>query len=240
MMPIRPDPNPKHWFLDEGKQGIYWRWVQDTWCTYWYRTQAIAEGREREERRQQLILEGLSMIRMEGLGGHWGYYVAPHSHAPTQLRIQWGWWEEVDVEQLHPKQRQECTLRTALKVATVQITSRQSAKLFSSRSSRRNWDSPNPSPAGETAPSPAGECAPSPWFRGGGGAHSLAREGLGESQFRRGNIQYTVVRYSLYICTLGCTWCTYRYRGTVYVKRYKKLQTSYCNLIGFILCREFV
>jgi hypothetical protein len=44
-------------------------------------------------------------------------------------------------------------------------------------SSRRNWDSPNPSPAGECAP-PVLE----------GGAHSLAREGLGESQFRRGDI----------------------------------------------------
>jgi hypothetical protein len=36
--------------------------------------------------------------------------------------------------------------------------SRQSAKLFSSR---RNWDSPNPSPAGECAPPPL-------WFRGEG------------------------------------------------------------------------
>jgi hypothetical protein len=35
-------------------------------------------------------------------------------------------------------------------------------------------------------PSPAGECAPPPVL--GGGAHSLAREGLGESQFRRGDI----------------------------------------------------
>jgi hypothetical protein len=46
-------------------------------------------------------------------------------------------------------------------------------------SNRRNWDSPNPSPAGEFAPPP-------PFL--GGGAHSLAREGLGESQFRRGDI----------------------------------------------------
>ncbi len=35
--------------------------------------------------------------------------------------------------------------------------------------SRRNWDSPNPSPAGECAPPP-----PPPVPRG--GAHSLARE----------------------------------------------------------------
>jgi hypothetical protein len=57
-----------------------------------------------------------------------------------------------------------------------QPQSRQSAKLFSSR---RHWDSPNPSPTGE--------CAPSPLVPG-GGAHSLAREGLGESQFRRWDI----------------------------------------------------
>jgi hypothetical protein len=55
--------------------------------------------------------------------------------------------------------------------------SRQSAKLFLKS---RNWDSPNPSPAGECAPSPP------PVF--GGGEHSLAREGWGESQFRRGYI----------------------------------------------------
>ncbi len=34
-------------------------------------------------------------------------------------------------------------------------------------SSRRNWDSPNPSPAGE--------CVPPPFGSGGGAAHSLAR-----------------------------------------------------------------
>jgi hypothetical protein len=45
-------------------------------------------------------------------------------------------------------------------------------------SSRWNWNSHNPSPAGE--------CAPPPVL--GGGAHSLARKGLGESQFRRGDI----------------------------------------------------
>jgi hypothetical protein len=39
--------------------------------------------------------------------------------------------------------------------------------------SRQNWDSPTPSPAGE--------CAPPPWS--GGGAHSLAGEGVGGSQF---------------------------------------------------------
>jgi hypothetical protein len=49
-------------------------------------------------------------------------------------------------------------------------------------SSRRNWDSTNPSPAGESVPPPP----PPPVL--GGGAHSLAREGLGESQIRRGDI----------------------------------------------------
>jgi hypothetical protein len=47
-------------------------------------------------------------------------------------------------------------------------------------SSRWNWDSPNPSPAGE--------CDPPPFGSGGRGAHSLAREGVGESQFQRGAI----------------------------------------------------
>ncbi len=44
-------------------------------------------------------------------------------------------------------------------------------------SPRRNWDSPNPSPANE--------CALPPVPKGGGGAHSLAAKGVGESQFRR-------------------------------------------------------
>ncbi len=52
-------------------------------------------------------------------------------------------------------------------------------RVLSFFSSRRNWDFPNPSPAGE--------CAPSPRLSG-GGAHSLAGQGLGESQFRRGDI----------------------------------------------------
>jgi hypothetical protein len=42
--------------------------------------------------------------------------------------------------------------------------------------SRRHWDSPNPTLANECAPPPE---------QGGGGAHSPAGEGLGESQFRR-------------------------------------------------------
>jgi hypothetical protein len=50
-------------------------------------------------------------------------------------------------------------------------------RVLSFFSSRRNWDSPYPSPAGE--------CAPPPLFWGEGTTHSVAREGLGESQFRR-------------------------------------------------------
>jgi hypothetical protein len=56
-------------------------------------------------------------------------------------------------------------------------------RVLSFFSSRWSWDSPNPSPAGECAP---------PSIRG-GGAHSLAREGLRESQFQWGDILYTVV-----------------------------------------------
>ncbi len=62
--------------------------------------------------------------------------------------------------------------------------SRQGAKLFSSR---RNWDSPNPSPAGE--------CAPTPPPVLGGGAHSLAREGWRVPILTRGHTLW----YSLYI-----------------------------------------
>jgi hypothetical protein len=46
-------------------------------------------------------------------------------------------------------------------------------------SSRRNWNSPTPLAAGECAPPPFGP---------GGREHSLAGEGLGEPQFRRGDI----------------------------------------------------
>ncbi len=73
--------------------------------------------------------------------------------------------------------------------------SRQSAKLFSSL---RNWDSRNPSPAGECTPSSLGP---------GGGAHSLAREGLGESQFRRGDIHCgTLYIYVLCDCNTPKVW----------------------------------
>jgi hypothetical protein len=54
--------------------------------------------------------------------------------------------------------------------------SRQSAKLFVQSS---ELEPPTPSPAGEGAPS---------LVPGGGGVRSLAGEGVGESQFRRGDI----------------------------------------------------
>jgi hypothetical protein len=49
-------------------------------------------------------------------------------------------------------------------------------------SSRRNWDSPNPHPQASVPPPPP------PTFGSGGGAHSLTREGVEESQFQRGDI----------------------------------------------------
>jgi hypothetical protein len=62
-------------------------------------------------------------------------------------------------------------------------------------SNRRNRYSPNPSAAGE--------CPPSPPVLG-GGTHSLAREGLGEFQFRRGDIH------------CGTLYIVYVLRGTEY------------------------
>jgi hypothetical protein len=61
-------------------------------------------------------------------------------------------------------------------------------------SSRRNWDSPNPSTAGECAP-------PLPVL--GGGAQSLVREGLEESQFRRGDIHCGTL-YIYVLCGTDC------------------------------------
>jgi hypothetical protein len=58
--------------------------------------------------------------------------------------------------------------------------------------SRQNWDSPNPSPAGECAPPPDQ----------GGGAHSLTKDGLGESQFRRGDIHCGTL-YKYVLCSTG-------------------------------------
>jgi hypothetical protein len=50
-------------------------------------------------------------------------------------------------------------------------------------SPRWNWDSPTPLAAGECAPPPS-ECALPPGPKG-GGAHSPAAKGVGESQFQR-------------------------------------------------------
>jgi hypothetical protein len=49
-------------------------------------------------------------------------------------------------------------------------------------------------------PHPRASCAPSPLVPG-GGAHSLAREGLGESQFRRGDVHCGTI-YIYVLC--GC------------------------------------
>ncbi len=67
-------------------------------------------------------------------------------------------------------------------------------RVLSFFSSCRNWDSPNPSPAGE--------CAPPPLVRG-VGVHSLAREGVGGFQFRREGT-YTVVLfiYTYFVITI--------------------------------------
>jgi hypothetical protein len=71
-------------------------------------------------------------------------------------------------------------------------------------------------------------CPPPPPVLG-GGAHSLAREGLGESQFRRGDIH--CAWYSLYVRTLWCVKYTKsvgdgaeRVRGVE-----RNLHTSYCT-----------
>jgi hypothetical protein len=65
-------------------------------------------------------------------------------------------------------------------------------RVLSFFSSRQNWDSPNPLPAGESAPPPL---IPR------GGAHSLARKGVGESQFRRGDIHCGTL-YMYVLCAL--------------------------------------
>jgi hypothetical protein len=65
--------------------------------------------------------------------------------------------------------------------------SRQSASFFSSR---RNWDSPNPSPAGE--------CAPSLWFRGEG--HTFWRERGGRVNIpKRGHTLWYSTVYLLFV-----------------------------------------
>ncbi len=69
-------------------------------------------------------------------------------------------------------------------------------RVLSFFSSRRNWDSPNPSPAGE--------CDPPPLIPG-GGAHSLAREGVGVSQFQRGCIHCGTL-YIYVLCAMEGLW----------------------------------
>ncbi len=71
-------------------------------------------------------------------------------------------------------------------------------RVLSLFSSRGNWDSPNPSPAGK--------CAPLPPVLG-GGAHSLAREGLGESQFRRGENKLSTLVLVIYTYFVGSIYC---------------------------------
>jgi hypothetical protein len=83
-------------------------------------------------------------------------------------------------------------------------------RVLSFFSSRRNWDSPTPSPAGS-----------------GRRAHSLAREGLGESQFRRGDIHFGTI-YIYVLCGLHK-----RPRSTKMIFTacfFHSLRTSWANL----------
>jgi hypothetical protein len=63
-------------------------------------------------------------------------------------------------------------------------------RVLSFFSSRQNWDPPPP-----PIPHLQASVPPLPHMVLGGRAHSLAREGLGESQFQRGDIPYTVVLF---------------------------------------------
>ncbi len=92
------------------------------------------------------------------------------------------------------------TNTSSLKITAAYCTCRshlipQSRQSFFS--SRRNWDSPTLSPASECALSPAQVL--------GEGTHSLAREGLGESQFRRGDIHYGTL-YIYVLCASCPSW----------------------------------
>jgi hypothetical protein len=103
--------------------------------------------------------------------------------------------------------------------------------VLSFSSNRRNWDSPNPSPAGE--------CAPPPPVLG-GGEHSLAREGLGESQFRRGD-RHCGSLYVFVLCAAN--------RGNKLWKIYRKLVliaipiairvTRYC-MLTYLFCSHIL
>ncbi len=65
-------------------------------------------------------------------------------------------------------------------------------RVLSFFSSRRNWDSPNPSPAGE--------CSPLPLVPGVEAHYPLAREGVGEAQFWRWDTHCGTP----YMCVLCC------------------------------------
>ncbi len=81
-------------------------------------------------------------------------------------------------------------------------------RVLSFFSSRRNWDSPTPSPAGECALL---------WFRG-GGAHSLAGEGVGESQFRRVDLHCGTLHVQYALCgSVREPYCEEKRRKTVVV-----------------------
>jgi hypothetical protein len=71
-----------------------------------------------------------------------------------------------------------------------QSQSRQSAKRFLQR---RNWNSPTTLGAGGCAPPPFGP---------GGRAHSLTAKGLGESQFRRGDIHVVLCTCKYFVLSI--------------------------------------
>jgi hypothetical protein len=88
----------------------------------------------------------------------------------------------------------------ALEKKSQDILPHRVGRVLSFFSSRRNWDSPNPSPAGECAPPP-------PVLAG--GAHSLAREGLGESHPKSDEGTYTMVLF-IYMYFVHCLVCQHK------------------------------
>ncbi len=67
------------------------------------------------------------------------------------------------------------------------VTVHRVGRVLSCLSSRRNWDSPNPSPAGE--------CASPLWFRGEEHTYRLATEGVGEPNSDEGTCTLCMVFY---------------------------------------------
>jgi len=103
---------------------------------------------------------------------------------------------------------------------------------FFSFSSRRNWDSPNPSPAGE--------CTPPPWSIG-GRAHSLARKGVGRVPIPT---RERTLWYSL--CAVHTRWKVNVYilislfKGKVHCancKKNNKMLQCLCNKFEEKMCR---